>query len=260
MPHRAPNRTATATDRVHHGIYLAVVERRLLPGEWLREEELAATFGVSRTVVRQALQRLAQDRVVELQHNRGARVAQPGLDEAGDVFEARRVIECEIARRLGGRLDAAQLSELRALVDAESAADARGELTHAVRLSGEFHRALARMHGNPVFAHWLDTLLPTTSLLMARFKVSGMAVCVAHRHVELIHALTQGGPAAGAEMRRHLVELERSLTAPVPGGRALRDAFAPYREGASSSGAEEPAPDPPDASEGNARPVGRVPG
>lgn len=58
---------STATDRVYAGIYQAVLERRLAAGQWLREEELCAAFGVSRTVVRQALQRLAQDHVIELE-------------------------------------------------------------------------------------------------------------------------------------------------------------------------------------------------
>ncbi len=223
-------RPSTATDRVYDGIYLAVIEHRLAPGEWLREEELAATFGVSRTVVRQALQRLAQDQLIDLQHNRGARVPQPGLDEARHVFEARKVVECEIARRLGGRLDDEQLAELHALAEAEQAADARGDRAAAVRLSGEFHRALARMHGNPVFTRLLDGLLPTTSMLMALYKVGGGQVCVAHRHVELIASLREGSGAAAAEMRRHLVELERSLTTAPRAARPLRDVFAGYRE------------------------------
>jgi DNA-binding GntR family transcriptional regulator len=203
--------TATATDRVYEGIYGAVLEHRLVPGDRLREEELALGFGVSRTVVRQALQRLAQDRVIELQHNHGARVPQPGLDEAGHVFEARRVVECEIARRLGGRLQPAQLAELHALAEAEAVADHQGDRAQAVRLSGEFHRALARMHGNPVFLRLLDGLLPTTSLLMAMSKAGGGQVCVAHRHVELIRALDGSSQGAANEMRRHLMELERSL-------------------------------------------------
>ncbi|HSW07643.1 GntR family transcriptional regulator [Aquabacterium sp.] len=211
----------TATGRVYEGIYDAVLERRLAPGDRLREEELALGFGVSRTVVRQALQRLAQDRVIELQHNHGARVPEPGLDEAVHVFEARRVVECEIARRLGGRLDQAQLAELHALADAEAAADGRGDRAQAVRLSGEFHRALARMHGNPVFLRLLDGLLPTTSMLMALSQAGGGRVCVAHRHVELIAAMAGSPAGAAAEMRRHLVELERSLT------RTLRPARGP---------------------------------
>lgn len=99
---------ATATERVYQGICSAVLERRLEPGAWLREEELAVGFGVSRTVVRQALQRLAQDQVAGLEHNRGARVPLPMRADAAHVFEARRVVECEIARRPRGSGPAAR--------------------------------------------------------------------------------------------------------------------------------------------------------
>lgn len=222
----------TATEQVYRGIHDAVTERRLAPGEWLREEELAAVFGVSRTVVRQALQRLAQDQVLELQPNRGARVPMPDLEDAAHVFEARRVAECEIARRLGGRLDDTRRAELQALVDAEDAAHARGDTAAAVRLSGEFHLALAAMHGNPVFVRLLRTLLPTTSVLMARFAAHGQPVCVAHRHGELLQALGRGAREAASEMRQHLDELERSLSHGSPREpRALRDAFVAYRAG-----------------------------
>ena len=91
-----------ATNRVYDAVYQAVLEHRLEPGQRLREAEMSAEFGVSRTVVRQALQRLAQDHVIELTHNRGARVPLPSLDDARHVFEARRMVECEVARRLGG--------------------------------------------------------------------------------------------------------------------------------------------------------------
>ena len=230
--HRAMSsrRPTTATDRVYQGIYFAMLEHRLEPGAWLREEELALTFGVSRTVVRQALQRLAQDHLIELLHNRGARVAQPALQDAEHVFEARRVIECEIARRLGGRLNERQIAELSTLAREEAQADANANTAAAVRLSGEFHLALARMHGNPLFTRQLDSLLPTTSMLMATCKVAGGPVCVAHRHVEVVEALRLNGGAAAAEMRRHLKELQQSLTSARASPRPLRDVFSAYRD------------------------------
>lgn len=201
----------TATDRVFDAIYSAILERRLPPGTRLREIELAASFAVSRTVVRQALQRLAQDRLVELQHNRGAQVVLPTPELAAQVFDARRVIECEVARRVGGRLLPAQLAALRKLVAQEAQADKRGDLAAAIRLSGEFHRVLARYADNPVFLRVVDELLPTTSLLISMVQTAGCLACVAHRHVELIAALESSGPAAAAEMRRHLLEIERSI-------------------------------------------------
>ena len=100
------------------------LEHRLAPGTRLREEELAQGFGVSRTVVRQALQRLAADHVIELQHNRGAQVPHPDPGQVQRVFEARRVVECDIVRRLAGRLEPGQLEALEALVAAEAGASA----------------------------------------------------------------------------------------------------------------------------------------
>ncbi len=222
----------TATDRVYDALYGAVLEHRLVPGTRLREEELAERFEVSRTVVRQALQRLAQDRLIELQHNRGAQVAEPTHELATHVFDARRVVECEIARRLGGRLPADALEQLSALLADEARASARGDRPAAIRLSGQFHRRLAELSGNPVFLHMLDELLPTTSLLMALDLGGSRPVCVAHRHEELLAALAESGAAAAAEMRRHLSEIEQSLT------RVRRDAFAAYRERAGESAAK----------------------
>jgi DNA-binding GntR family transcriptional regulator len=209
----------TATDRVYDALYAAVLEHRLAPGTRLREEELAQRFAVSRTVVRQALQRLAQNRLVELQHNRGAQVTEPTPALAAHVFDARRVVECEVARRLGGRLPAGAQQELAALLQEESQAHQRADRAAAVRLSGQFHRRLAELSGNPVFLHMLDELLPTTSLLMAR-DPGGRALCVAHRHEELLAALAHSGPAAASEMRRHLSEIEKALTRVAARGHA----------------------------------------
>jgi DNA-binding GntR family transcriptional regulator len=254
VPRAAPAPAPTATDRVYDGIYRAIVEHRLAPGTRLREEELAESFSVSRTVVRQALQRLAQDQIVELRHHRGALVPAPGIEDAAPVFDARRVVECEIARRLAGRLSPAQLAELTALVQAESAAEARGDSAAAIGHSGEFHRALARLAGNPVFVKLLDELLPTTSLLMALYKPPGRPACSVHRHHEMLAALMQASPAgSAAEMRRHLDELEQSLRPQEAAPRALRDVFAAYREPgrartatrtAAASAGPDPDPDP----------------
>jgi DNA-binding GntR family transcriptional regulator len=202
---------STATGRVYEALYDALLEGSLVPGLRLREEELAARFEVSRTVIRQALQRLAQNGLVDLQHNRGAQVMEPTRELAGHVFDARRVVECEIARRLGGRLDARQLAALRALLAREADASARGDRPAAIRLSGEFHRALARLSGNPVFLRVIDELLPTTSLLLALYPPAAGTGCAAHRHEDLLSAIERGGAPAAAEMKRHLKEIEASL-------------------------------------------------
>ncbi|WP_293412645.1 GntR family transcriptional regulator [Piscinibacter sp.] len=236
MPRRtlsAPPAPAMAADRVYDAIYAAVIDHRLPPGARLREEELAQTFAVSRTLVRQALHRLAQDGVVVLRPNRGAQVPEPTRAEGAHVFDARRVVECEVVRRLAGSLEKAQVAGLKRLVDAEERATAAGDHREAIRLSGAFHVELARLSGNPLFVRMLEELLPTTSLVMALYKPAGEPMCVAHSHRVLLGKLEADSAAAAAtEMRRHLNEIERSLDAPAARATpALRDVFAPYREG-----------------------------
>ena len=225
---------AQAADRVYEAIYAAVLDHRLAPGTRLREEELARIFSVSRTLVRQALHRLAQDGVVVLRPNRGAQVPEPTRTDGAYVFDARRVVECEVMRRLAGRLKRAQQQALRRIVAAEAVAMRAGNHREAIRLSGAFHLELARLAGNPLFVRMLEELLPTSSLLIALYKAPGEPMCVAHSHPALLSALDAGSAArAATEMRRHLNEIERSLDAPAPRATpALRDVFGTYRESA----------------------------
>ena len=227
-----PSHPATPAERVYQAIYAAVMDHRLPPGTRLREEELAQAFGVSRTLVRQALHQLAQNGVVQLQPRRGAQVPAPTRQDGAHVFDARRVVECEVARRLAGQLSPAQRAALQTLVAQEAAALAGGDKAEAIRLSGEFHRQLAQMSGNPIFVRVLDELLPTTSLLMALYQAPGQPLCVAHSHSRLLQVLDGASPASAAgEMRRHLGEIERSLSQPpAPPVAPLRDVFRPYRE------------------------------
>jgi DNA-binding GntR family transcriptional regulator len=223
-----------AADRVYDAIYAAVLDHRLMPGSRLREEELAQAFAVSRTLVRQALHKLAQDGVITLRHNRGAMVPEPTRRDGEHVFDARRVVECEVARRLAGKLTAEQLAGLRRIVEAEARATRSQNKQEAIRLSGEFHLQLAQMSGNPIFVRLLEELLPTTSLLMALYKAPGEPMCVAHSHQQLLTSLTTTtGAGAATEMRRHLNEIERSLSQPAArASTPLRDVFKAYKAAA----------------------------
>jgi DNA-binding GntR family transcriptional regulator len=229
-----PAAPPAGADRVYDAIYAAVIDHRLAPGSRLREEELGEAFAVSRTLVRQALHRLAQDGVIVLRPNKGAMVPEPTRRDGEHVFDARRVVECEVARRLAGQLTGEQFAALAGVVEAEARATRAQDKQEAIRLSGEFHLKLAQMSGNPIFVRLLEELLPTTSLLMALYKAPGEPMCVAHSHERLLGVLKQhSGTGAATEMRRHLNEIERSLSRPARrAGPVLRDVFRAYREAA----------------------------
>ncbi len=74
--------TTNHTQRIADAITTAIVERRLMPGTKLAEQQIADIFKVSRTLVRQALNQLSRDHLVTLEPARGAFVAQPSVEEA----------------------------------------------------------------------------------------------------------------------------------------------------------------------------------
>lgn len=86
-------RSGTQDDIVYAHIFEAILEQRLAPGTKLSEEALGEIFGVSRTIIRRALSRLAHESVVLLRPNRGAVVASPTVEEARQVFFSRRMVE-----------------------------------------------------------------------------------------------------------------------------------------------------------------------
>ena len=105
---------ADTTQRIIEAITTAIVERRLMPGTKLAEQKIADIFKVSRTIVRQALHQLSRDKLVTLEQARGARVAQPSVEEALQVFEVRHMLESAMIKRAASELTPAHIAELRA--------------------------------------------------------------------------------------------------------------------------------------------------
>ena len=89
---------SSSTDQIVAALTRAIVDHHLQPGGKLAEQRLADQFGVSRTLVRQALFQLSQKRLVTLAPARGAFVACPSADEARQVFAVRRMLEVELTR------------------------------------------------------------------------------------------------------------------------------------------------------------------
>ena len=81
-----PRMETSSTAQIVEALTKAIVEHRLRPGTKLAEQKLADHFGVSRTLVRQALFQLSQNRLIRLEPARGAFVATPSADEARQVF------------------------------------------------------------------------------------------------------------------------------------------------------------------------------
>src|SRR5436190_116052 len=85
-------RASERADAAYQTLHRAIIEQALEPGTKLREDQLGAHFGISRTLVRIALARLVGEGLVERRHRRSAMVARPTLKEARDAFGMRIVL------------------------------------------------------------------------------------------------------------------------------------------------------------------------
>jgi DNA-binding GntR family transcriptional regulator len=200
------------TQRIVDSITGAIVERRLMPGTKLVEQQIADIFGVSRTVVRQALNQLSRDRLVTLEPARGAFVAKPSPQEAREVFEVRAMLESAMVRQLCARITDTQIAELRAHLAAEAQAVARTDVSGRTRLLADFHVVLARMLGNQVLADLLADLLTRSSLIALMYQSSHSAEHSQAEHVAIVDALEKRDARAAVELlESHLGNVERNL-------------------------------------------------
>ncbi|RYI29171.1 MAG: GntR family transcriptional regulator, partial [Acetobacteraceae bacterium] len=103
-------------------IFEAIIDQRLAPGTKLSEAALCEAFSVGRMRIRQSLLLLASREVVELLPNRGAFVASPSAEQAREVFEARLMIEPNVARLAAQRATDEDLTMLEQHLALEHAA------------------------------------------------------------------------------------------------------------------------------------------
>ncbi|MFT3956718.1 MAG: GntR family transcriptional regulator [Piscinibacter sp.] len=202
----------TSTQRIVESITTAIVERRLMPGTKLAEQKIADIFKVSRTLVRQALNQLSRDKLVTLEPARGARVAEPSIDEARQVFEVRQMLEAAMIRRAASELSDAQLAELRNHLRDEQAAVQRTDVSGRTRLLADFHVVIATMLGNQVLAELLSDLVTRSSLIALMYQSAHSAEHSFDEHVAIVDALSRRDAKGAVRlMEDHLHNVERNL-------------------------------------------------
>lgn len=221
----ALRRRETLTSQLLRALTEQIKRGALKPGDKLpSEQELIEEFGVSRTVVREAISSLRAAGLVSTQQGVGAFVMQPSpatafridetnlnvLKEVISVLELRTGLEAEAAALAAERRQSQHLRAMRAALDRMSAAiDAQED---AVGPDLDFHRTIAEATGNPHFSHLFDylgtLLIPRTRV--QTFKLIGTARAdylrrVNREHEDIYRAISEGDPAeAGAAMRQHL--------------------------------------------------------
>ena len=210
----SPKASETSTTHsIVEALTRAIVEHRLLPGAKLAEQKLADHFGVSRTLVRQALFQLSQNRLIRMEPARGAFVAAPSVDEARQVFAVRRMLETQMTREFVRTVTPSKIKSLKAHIQQEREAVAKEDGSGRTELLGDFHVHMAELMVNQVLAQMLGELISRCALITLMYQSRSEAQHSTDEHEAIVAALAAKDVERAVQlMNDHLLHVEEGLT------------------------------------------------
>jgi DNA-binding GntR family transcriptional regulator len=232
----------SAKEVAYDVVYRGVASGRYPPGSWLREDDIAATAGVSRTPVREALHRLQAEGLVQLVRHRGALVVGWTADDLDNLYDLRIALETYGAARAAERRDEAVLGNLDALcatMDEILPTADEQDLQRLGQLCIDFHMAVLHASGNRQLLAIMPNILapPFVSEAFHHHTRRDLEQSFDH-HREIVEAIRAGdGRWAEGIMLAHLRHgrwslrrMERHLPL-VEGDRTVQDSgvVAPSR-------------------------------
>ncbi|MGU7776113.1 GntR family transcriptional regulator [Burkholderia sp. MR1-5-21] len=196
---------ALARDDVYRIIKQWIVDLQLAPGELIRDQELAASLGVSRTPVREALRRLEDEGLIVTHAHKWTKVAPSDIAEAEHLYPIVAALEATATELAQPHLSAADLKRLARLNHALSAAIDARDAGRAVALDAEFHALIVEKSGNAEIARLLDLLLPRIRRIeLAYFGDRLIARQSLGEHEAIVVALSNGdGQLAADTMKKN---------------------------------------------------------
>lgn len=153
----------TAADQVYSVLERMVITGTFQPGDRLTELSLAARLNVSRTPLRQALEKLVSKGWMRRSPSGALHVVDVSEEEIGALYAVRASLEELLIRQAAARIGEADLAELARVVDGQVRAAGSADADQVSRFGEEFHRLLWRLSGNLVGAQFLEEVLQRTT-------------------------------------------------------------------------------------------------
>ncbi|MGR6963241.1 GntR family transcriptional regulator [Geodermatophilus sp. URMC 61] len=199
---------ATKSDFAYTRVRELILSGALEPGAVINQAVLAKEIGISTTPLREALRRLKQQGLVELDAHRDARVTQLDAEEARDLLEVRRSLDPMAASLAAERRTKQDLAEMRASLEGLHALPSNPTVTQLIA-HRRFHTAVYRASHNALLTEMLDGLWDTAD----RYRRHGLQVerspeeraMKANEHTLLFQAIVEGDTETAADvMRAHI--------------------------------------------------------
>lgn len=200
----------------YHAIQEGIHVGRYPPGARLKEVDLAAELGMSRTPIREAIRQLERDGVVQVTPNRGAAVREWTPDDVEDVYALRAVLEGFCASRAAVRMDTMSIAHLSELHEEfqRQLDEPEPDVETLIRLNAAFHQAIVNGSGNARAAEVLPQATEVSREIKRAFWESPRAreiTLVYHR--EIVESIrSRDAVRAEAVMRSHVFAVKDFFT------------------------------------------------
>ena len=213
-------RPASAAARIYETLRERIVSLQLLPGAPISEKQFVEAFGVSRTPVREAVLRLAEDQLVDIYPQSGTFVSLISESAARDAMAIRIALERSAVREAAKRASQGDVEELQRLLRRQRLAASERDIADFHEADEAMHRALAVIAGHPNFWRVIKReKAHVDRLRLLTLQVPGRFEAVLTQHEAIVAGVAARDPvAAEAAMDAHLQRV-------LPGLDAIRETY-----------------------------------
>ena len=201
-------------EEIYDALHRQIIAGKFIPGDWLRQEDIAVQMGVSMTPVREALDLLVAKGIAERVPYRGVRIREISAKGVVEAYEMRLLLEAMIARETALNITPGQLSRLEALTQEMDRHVELSEMPQERHLSREFHAAIAEASGNSLLIQLysiVSNAFPDWLLYEALYRkpelVSGSVAQTHEEHAAILDAFKMRDPDLAVKLSlEHVME------------------------------------------------------
>ena len=202
----------TIGQMVYDVIRQAIVTGAFAPGQWLRQEALAAAIGVSRIPVRSALLQLESEGLVTFHPHRGARVRTLSPDQIDEIYRLRILLESYALRRSMSEMTPERMARIQELAER---LDKEPEGSDFLETRVRFYREAYDSTSSPLLVEMIEELRGHVGRYLLSFRMDGDRESTTphrHQHSDLAAAMATGDiEAAERYLTEHLTEVQHGI-------------------------------------------------
>ncbi len=201
------------TEHIFESLKESILSQQLPSGTPLIESHLAEEMQVSKTPVREALQKLAQTGLVDMAHTRGASVHGLSQQETKNIFELRMLLEPQALLESALFISETDLQNSKRILRQAHTAIKNKDRISLSQLNNQFHRSLYNKCPNNILLAWLDTLADRRRLLSLQgWAKKNRSSEEWQEHLQIFAALEAGKPQLAAKrLHDHIKKFSKLL-------------------------------------------------